>query len=141
MKQSDFAIATQDERKNHISRPYDEIPQTALLENAHSHLLTGEQIMVSFLTMKAGSEFDLHTHVNEQVMIVLEGWCDQIIDGKIYHVEKGDVLYMPSGVVHGSILGDSDCKVIDIFTPVRDDYKEKFHTQNPGKKLPFQDSY
>lgn len=81
--------------------------------------------MVSFLTMKAGSTFEIHSHPNEQVMIVLEGYCDEIIEGKVYRVEKGDVIIIPPNVPHGAIIGDVDCKVIDIFSPPREDYKKK----------------
>ena len=138
MKQTDFARGTAEDRKAYIIRPYEEVPLTELLPAANSHLVVGEQLTVSFLTMKAGSEFNLHSHPHEQLMIVLEGYCEQIIDGKLYHVEKGDALYMPSNVVHGSFL-EVDCKVIDVFVPRREDYIEKYKQQNPGKGIRFED--
>jgi len=137
MRREDFPVASEEERSKYVVRPYDEIPLTELTSGAFSHLLRSEKILVSFLTMKAGSVFELHSHPEEQIMIVIDGYCDEIIDGKIYRVQKGDVLYLPSNVVHGAFIGDVDCKVIDIFHPVREDYVQKYREQNPDAKMFF----
>jgi hypothetical protein len=62
----------------------------------------------------------------EQIMIVLDGYIDEIIEGKLYRAKKDDVLILPSDIEHGGYIGDVDCNVIDIFSPPRDDYLEKF---------------
>lgn len=58
-------------------------------------------------------------------MIVLEGYADEIIGGRLYRVEEGDVIILPSNIEHGAVLGDVDCRVIDIFSPPREDFREK----------------
>ena len=58
-------------------------------------------------------------------MIVLDGDCDEIIDGKLYHVKKGDVIVLPSNIVHGAYIGNTDVQVIDVFGEVRGDYMMK----------------
>ncbi|MDI3525216.1 MAG: gluconolactonase [Candidatus Atribacteria bacterium] len=133
MQQKNFQQGTPEERKKYIIRPYQDVPLVELVKGSLSHLVWGEKIMVSFLTMKAGSVFDIHTHPQEQVMIVLEGYCDEIIEGKKYRVEKGDVIIIPPNVPHGALIGDVDCKVIDIFSPVREDYKKKFEESVKGR--------
>jgi len=137
MRREDFPEATEEERKKYVIRPYEEIPLTKLTEGAFSHLLRGKNILVSFLTMNAHSVFELHSHPQEQIMIVIEGYCDEIIDGKIYRVREGDVLHLPPNVVHGAFIGDVDCKVIDIFSPVREDYIQKYLDQHPSAKVFF----
>jgi gluconolactonase len=137
MRREDFPEASEEDRKKYVVRAYEEIPLTELTTGAFSHLLRGKNILVSLLTMKAGSVFELHSHPQEQIMIVIEGYCDEIIDGKIYRVEKGDVLYLPPNVVHGAFIGDVDCKVIDIFSPVREDYIQKYLEQHPDAKVFF----
>lgn len=96
-------------------------------------------MLVSFLTMKAGSVFNLHTHPQEQFMIVIEGFCDEVIGDKIYRVEAGEVIHLPAGIPHGAFLRDIDCKAIDIFVPSREDYVQSFRKQNPHASLSFTD--
>ena len=62
---------------------------------------------------------------SEQIMIVLSGWCDEIIEGKLYRVKAGDVVVLPSNVVHGAYIGDEDVQVIDVFGSPRADYLMK----------------
>lgn len=121
-----FLRGSPEERRKYIVRPFEEVPLVELSRGAFSRLVWGRNIMVSFLTMKAGSIFEVHSHPNEQIMVIVEGYCDEIIDGKVYRVEKGDVIIIPSDVPHGALVGDVDCTVIDIFSPVREDYKRKF---------------
>ena len=55
--------------------------------------------------------------------------CDEIIEGKLYHVKKGDVVVLPPNIVHGAYIGDEDVQVIDVFGEVRSDYMLKMaHT-------------
>ena len=138
MNRSEFKIAETQDREQYIVRPTESVPMTLLVTGSESHLISTKELTVSFLTMKANSVFDVHTHENAQCMIVTEGYCDEIIDGKIYRVEAGDVIYLPANIPHGAFILDVDCKAIDIFCPVREDYMEKFRTQNPdcNEKFP-----
>jgi quercetin dioxygenase-like cupin family protein len=117
-------VATAEEFKARVIRPAD-LPATELVKGSNSHLVVGEQVMISFLKMDAHSYFAPHHHRQEQIMIVLEGYCDEIIDGKLYRVEKGDVIILPSNVEHGAYIGDEDVHVIDVFGDVRGDYLMK----------------
>jgi mannose-6-phosphate isomerase-like protein (cupin superfamily) len=128
MKESDFSPATTDDRERYVIRPYEAVPITELVEGSLSHLVRGSNVMLSFLTMKAGSVFELHSHPEEQIMIVLEGFCDEIIEGRIYRVGPGDVAF----------LREVDCRVIDVFSPARKDYAAKFSDQNLGVTMRFQ---
>lgn len=130
MKRSDFMLAGQQDREQYIVRPEKQIPLTMLVPGSESHLVSTRELTVSFLTMKAGSVFDVHSHPQSQCMIVLEGKCDEIIDGKIYSVSAGDVLYLPANVPHGAFI-EEDCRVIDVFCPCREDYMQKFVEQHP----------
>ena len=139
MKESDFTIATEKDRQKYLVRPYDEVPLTTLVQGSVSHFVSTENLTVSFLTMQAGSVFELHQHPHEQLMIVIDGYCDEVIGDKMYRITKGDVIHLPSNIPHGAFIRDVDCKAIDIFIPRREDFLEKFRTQNSSAKLPFDD--
>lgn len=104
---------------------YPDVPLTELVPGTTSHLVLGERGLVSFLTMSAHSFFPPHRHEAEQIMIVVDGYMDEIIEGKLYRVKKGDVIVLPSNIEHGGYLREVDCKAIDIFMPPRQDYLEK----------------
>lgn len=117
-------VASPEEFKARVLRQVD-LPATELVKGSNSRLVVGEQAMISFLKMDAHSYFAPHSHPQEQIMIVLDGYCDEIIQGKIYRVKKGDVIILPPNVEHGAYIGDEDCYAIDIFGGVRSDYLMK----------------
>lgn len=131
------AVATPEEFKDHVIHQTD-LPSVELVKGSNSRLVVGEQSMISFLTMDAHSYFAPHHHTQEQIMIVLDGSCDEIIEGKLYHVSKGDVIVLPPNIVHGAYIGDQDVHVIDVFGEPRGDYMmkmmQKMATINTGKK-------
>ena len=116
--------ASDEERKKRVIR-YADVPTSELAPGSMSHLVAGEQAVVSFLTMPANSHFPVHQHEAEQIMIVLDGHLDAIIEGKLYRVEKGDVVILPSNIPHGGHIREVDCRVIDIFAPPRADLVAK----------------
>jgi quercetin dioxygenase-like cupin family protein len=105
------------------------VPWTELVPGANTHLVWGDRVMVSFITMAPWTSFPRHTHEAEQIMIVLDGYMDEMIEGKLYRVKKGDVIILHSNVPHGGYLYDVPCVAIDIFAPVRPDYIEKTKKQ------------
>ncbi len=137
MKETDFSAATAGDRERYVTRPYEAVPITELVKGSNSHLVRGSNAMLSFLTMKAGSVFELHSHPEEQIMIVLEGHCDEVIEDRIYRVGPGDVLRLPPNVRHGAFLREVDCRVIDVFSPARRDYAARFREQHPDATLRF----
>ena len=116
--------ATAEEYKKRVIH-YPDVPLTELAPGQMSHLVFGEQAVVSFLNVPAGSYFPVHQHEAEQIMIVLEGHVDEIIEGKLYPVKGGDVIVLPSNIPHGGRARDEDCRVIDIFAPPRADLVAK----------------
>jgi len=116
--------ATEEEFKKQVIH-YHDVPLTELVPGCFSHIVSGERALVSFLTMPAHSIFPPHRHEAEQIMIVLEGQVDEIIEGKLYPAKEGDVIILPSNIEHGAQIHEVDCKAIDIFVPPRQDYLEK----------------
>lgn len=63
-----------------------------------------------------------HHHLHEQVVNMLEGKLELTVDGQRHLLGPGDVLIIPPHAVHaGRAL--SPCKVLDVFSPVREDYR------------------
>ena len=104
---------------------YPDVPQVELNPGSLSHIVATDGIMVSFLDQEPHAYFPPHRHEAEQMMIVVDGAQDEIVEGKLYHLEKGDVIMLPSNIEHGGYIPESGCKAIDIFIPPRKDLLEK----------------
>ena len=105
-----------------------DLPQTEIAVGSLTRFVLGEKALVSFIENEPGAEFPLHSHDAEQILIILEGSEDHVIDGQTIHMEAGDVCIHPPGVVHGGIT-KTGFKGIDIFAPPRDSHVELMRKQ------------
>ncbi len=120
-----FERATQDELRDTIIT-YADIPLVELAPGAMSHIVAGDKMTLSIANLKADSYFPVHTHdTMEQMMIILSGELDAILDGKLFRMKKGDIIRFPAGHEHGAKMINSDCEIVDIFSPSRPDYEDK----------------
>ncbi len=104
---------------------YPDVPEVQLNPGSMSRIVSTDKVMLSFLTQEANAYFPPHRHEAEQVMIVIDGGQDEIVEGKLYPLKKGDVIVLPSNVEHGGYIHDTGCVAIDIFIPPRHDLLEK----------------
>ncbi len=81
-----------------------------------------EHMTFSYLDVKAGSPSPEHSHPHEQVAMVLEGEFEITIEDVPYRFGPGSSVVVPSNVRHSG-LAITDCKLLDVFTPVRKDYR------------------
>ena len=72
-------------------------------------------------TLAAGSTMPPHSHSQEQLVHILEGRMQLIVDGVPHELSTGDSFYLASNVPHGveTIL---PTRVLDTFSPPRDEY-------------------
>ena len=82
----------------------------------------GDKSTFGFVELKKGSSVPLHSHINEQITYIIEGQLDMMIDGVAYSLTDGMYHVINANVPH-SAIAITDCKVIDAFSPVREDYK------------------
>ena len=82
----------------------------------------GSNMTFGYVELKAGSSVPLHQHINEQITFVIKGQLDMIIGDKPYSLSPGMYFVIPSNTTH-SAVAITDCKVIDAFAPVREEYK------------------
>lgn len=75
-----------------------------------------------YVELEAGASIPLHHHVQEQITYIIEGELDMIIDGQPCLLTAGMYHVIRSNVPHSAIARRA-CKVIDAFSPVREDYK------------------
>jgi quercetin dioxygenase-like cupin family protein len=84
-------------------------------------LLTGQRVMLSELVLKKGCVVPPHHHEHEQVSYVVRGRLKFVVNGRDILLESGEVLHIPSNVVH-SVIALEDTLDLDIFSPPRQDW-------------------
>ena len=68
---------------------------------AFGKLITGQAIEVGVFSYKAGEGAEIHSHPQEQILIVLKGQVLMTIDGREYTVNAGEAAHLLPGVPHG----------------------------------------
>ena len=116
--------ATQEEYNKSVIR-YRNTPLMQLNPGAGNYIVSTDRITVSFVTLEPDVYIPPHSHEPEQIVIVNDGACDFIVDGKLYHLEEGDVLLIPSNVAHGNYSSERGLRMIEVFSPPRLDMVAK----------------
>lgn len=84
----------------------------------------GKHLMLSYLEMDAGAEVPLHSHPHEQGGMLLRGTLQLTIGDETRVVEAGAMFLIPPNVPHRAVAISGPAVVLDVFSPVREDYAE-----------------
>jgi len=82
----------------------------------------GERTLLSEVTLDRGGVVPLHSHPHEQIGYVARGAIQFTIGERVVVLRAGDGYVIPGGILH-ACLGLEDSLAIDVFAPVRDEYK------------------
>lgn len=80
----------------------------------------GENMTYAYWDIKKGAILPPHDHIHEQLTNLVEGEFQMTIGGVTKTFKAGDVAVIPSNVEHQGVA-ITDCKIIDVFSPRRDD--------------------
>ena len=103
-------------------RSIKDIPSKEVVKGITGHYAHGKDLTFGYVEIKAGSNLPEHHHPHEQITYIIEGQLDMTIGGKFCPLSAGMYYVIPSNVPH-SAVAKVDCKAIDVFNPVREDYK------------------
>ena len=70
----------------------------------------------------AGAPLPEHSHMHEQVVNVITGKFELTVDGETEIIGPGEVACIPSNTLHSG-KAITDCYIIDVFYPIREDYR------------------
>lgn len=93
-----------------------------IMPGYHGKLIHAENMSIAFWEVAKGATVPEHSHKNEQLMQVLEGEFEFTLDGVTKLYSPGDLVVIAPFQKHsGRAL--TPCKLMDIFSPVREEYK------------------
>jgi quercetin dioxygenase-like cupin family protein len=83
----------------------------------------GERLMLSLVEMVPHAVVEEHAHPHEQGGMILQGRALFFIGDEQKTLGPGDVYFVPGHVRHKVIALEEPVKVLDVFTPVREEYR------------------
>ncbi|OYW24966.1 MAG: cupin [Planctomycetales bacterium 12-60-4] len=89
---------------------------------------------LSYLEMEAGAEIPLHHHPHEQGGILLSGRMELTIGDETRVVEPGALYLIPPNVPHRAVAVGGPAVVLDVFSPVREDYAAMTNRYIPSQQ-------
>ncbi len=99
-----------------------EIAEKELIPGFRVRFVHSEKMTIAYWNIAAGFTLPKHSHPHEQVVNIMDGELELVVDGVPAKLGPGDVVVLEPNVPHsGSAL--TDCRVIDVFHPVREDYR------------------
>lgn len=93
-----------------------------IVPGLYGRFIHGDKITLSFVDIEDGAILPEHSHPHEQITYILEGELEMTIGGEKMLLTPGMVHVIPGNTPH-SAIARTPCKVLDAFSPVREDYK------------------
>lgn len=100
-----------------------ELKTKEILPGFIARMASMENMLFSHWTVEKGASLPAHHHIHEQISILIEGKFEFTLAGKTEIIEPGMVVMIPSDAIHSG-RAIEDCVIIDIFSPIRQDYVE-----------------
>jgi quercetin dioxygenase-like cupin family protein len=98
------------------------VPAERIGDGITRQMVHGATLMICRLTLAPGTVTAAHDHVHEQMTIIEKGRVRFVLgsDEKVFG--PGDILLLPSGLWHGATMLDEEVVLVDIFSPIREDF-------------------
>src|SRR6266853_4972306 len=100
----------------------DSVPVEQLEEGIQRQMIVGENIMICRLRIAPNVVTPAHDHPHEQMTLVERGRALFTIGDEERIAQAGDVLHFPAGTWHGATMLDEEVILVDIFSPIREDF-------------------
>ena len=113
----------------------DKIPPVEISPGVRVRTPYLNNLMLSYLEMDADGVVPLHQHPHEQGGILLRGRLELTIGDEVRVVEPGSLFLIPANVPHKARPVGGPVVVLDVFSPVREDYAALFNRYIPREDI------
>jgi quercetin dioxygenase-like cupin family protein len=98
------------------------IPIERPAEGIERQMVVGQNLMICRFKFIPYLETPQHRHPHEQMSIVVSGRVRFFVEGEERICSPGDILQFPANCLHGATMMDEAVVLIDVFTPLREDF-------------------
>jgi quercetin dioxygenase-like cupin family protein len=101
----------------------DELGRHTIFPGVHIQTAAAEKMMLSVVDLEPHAVVEEHSHPHEQVGMVLAGRAIFFIGAEERTLQAGDLYRIPGNVRHKVIALDEPVRAMDVFCPVREEYR------------------
>lgn len=101
---------------------HDGVTARDIVPGFSARFVHSERMTLARVRVKRGATLPQHSHPHEQLTTLISGELELTLGGETEVLRPGMVAVIPSGVPH-SARALADCVVLDVFQPVREDYR------------------
>jgi unsaturated pyranuronate lyase len=105
---------------------FDDLREFELAAGVSARPLFGEGAMLNLIEFAPGSTVPAHSHEHEQLGLVLQGTQVLIVGGEEHAMGPMQGYVLPGGTEHAAYCGPEGALVLDVFRPVREDYRDRW---------------
>ncbi len=109
----------------------DDYEPVEIAPGARARTPYGANLMLSYLELDEDAVVPTHSHPHEQAGMLLEGRLELTIGGESRVCAPGAMFIIPGGVEHSARPVGGPAVVLDLFSPVREDYAALFNKYIP----------
>jgi len=80
-----------------------------------------QRVMLTFFDFADGAVIPQHSHPHEQITYIIEGALEFTLAGETRLLRAGEGVAVPADAPH-SAIARGPCKVLDGWSPIREDY-------------------
>ena len=84
--------------------------------------LSGNKTTFAHYHFEEGAVLPMHQHDHEQITYIVKGCFKMTVIDKEYVLKEGDMLLIPSNLVHGAVALE-ETVVVEAFSPPREDWE------------------
>ncbi len=106
---------------------FDDVSPFILAEGVSGRPLFGTGAMLNVIEFAPGATVAAHSHPHEQLGIVLRGMQALVVAGEAHELGPMEGYVLPGGVEHSAYCGPEGALVLDVFQPVREDYRQRWN--------------
>lgn len=99
-----------------------DVQEKELVPGFYARLIHTDQVTIGHVNAVKGSILPEHQHPHQQVTNVISGELSMTVSGETKLCKAGDSIVIPGNTPHAA-EAITDCYLIDVFHPVREDYK------------------
>ena len=99
-----------------------DLPQRQLAPGYSARIVHSDHLTISHVDVAAGAPLPQHSHPHEQISNIVAGEFEMTVAGETRILKAGMVAVIPSNAAHSG-KAITHCTIIDVFYPVREDFK------------------
>jgi quercetin dioxygenase-like cupin family protein len=100
-----------------------ELDRQRVWDGIHARMVHGDEMTLGIVELDPGAVAPEHAHPHEQFGVVLEGSVRFRVGDETKELGAGDLYVIPGHVPHEAEAGSEGTVLIDVFTPIREEWR------------------